>query len=193
MKKYNHLWLNQLLFQNPKHSRYIPICILIRGKSIFSLGTHQQPSKGAKSFDLWFPASKWQWTILFGQLKCFDSRVANRIWQIYWLNFMVLLLLLSFSQQKKLGNWMKGGRVETISWTKKNLSLIHKKAENERWRRQAIWPKVDLFWHICYFVPGSLRCDDGPTTLNFEHFFVLFFCMKLFSAQKVWKLYWRTP
>ena len=42
--------------------------------------------KNNKSFDLWFPAPKRQWAILFGQLKCFDSRVANRIWQIYWLH-----------------------------------------------------------------------------------------------------------
>ena len=32
----------------------------IRGKSIFSLGTHQLYNQRAKSFDLWFPASKWQ-------------------------------------------------------------------------------------------------------------------------------------
>ena len=42
--------------------------------------------KNNKTFDLWFPAPKRQWAILFGQLKCFDSRVANRIWQIYWLH-----------------------------------------------------------------------------------------------------------
>ena len=39
----------------------------------------------------------------------------------------------------------------------------------------------DIFATSCLVPCG----DDGPTTLNFEHFFVLFFCMKLFSAQKV--------
>ena len=135
MKKYNHLWLNQLLFQNPKHSRYIPICILIRGKSIFSLGTHQQPSKGAKSFDLWFPASKWQWTILFGQLKCFDSRVANRIWQIYWLHVVL-----------KKWDWKGAGSTEIL-------------ADDEDYDRQFCqsWPLLTyllrerLLWTLNFF------------------------------------------
>ena len=90
--------------------------------------------------------------------------------------------------KKKLGNWMKGGRVETISWTKKKSQyIIHKKAENEKWlwRRQAIWPKVDLFWHICYFVPGSLRWWWSNNIEFWTIFLSSFFCETIFSTKSV--------